>query len=290
MAQKFLSGLKVFDQANSRYLVNGKTFLLDDGLMAKIDAATFGMLPNSDIFFDKNGIYRREFDEKSQKVVNVKYPFLYTLPVKGSDVRFSNVNYRYLVYKNQVYDVADKAFYGTVAPDKVAKLLSTKLRLAKNNGKIEDRFDYDYNLYKTGGKIYAGTKEMHVDAATFALKDWLYKDKDHVYGFVHGGELSILEGVDAQTAVNRMGFIFDRNFVYLNNCKAIENSNAEILAVFSGRRPGCGLDMTPNSDFYLLRNDAGFWLVKTEESVTRRFLGKTLPADWHPNLKDFEVR
>lgn len=290
ISQQFLSKIKVFDHYNSRYLTDGKKFLDPTGFMAKIDAATFGLLPNSDLYFDKNGIYRNEFSEKLQKVVNVKYPFKYSLPVKASDIRFSQVNYRYLVYKNQVYDVADKEYYASVPSDKIAKLLTTNIRLIKLDGKTQDRFDYDYRLYKVGTKIYANGKDTGADAATFGLSNGLYKDKNHVYNFVHGGELSILDGIDAPSAVNRMGFIFDRNFVYLHGFRVIENSNAEILALFSGYRPGCGLDKTPNSDFYLLRNADGFWLVKTEVSVTKRFLGKTLPPDWHSTLTTFEVK
>jgi hypothetical protein len=32
------------------------------------------------------------------------------------------------------------------------------------------------------------------------------------------------------------------------------------LAVITGNRSSCGLDRSPSSDYYLLRNDEGYWL------------------------------
>lgn len=53
-----ISQFKVWEQVNSRFFSDGKHLYDNGGLCAdEIDVKTFSMLPKSDIFYDKNGIY-----------------------------------------------------------------------------------------------------------------------------------------------------------------------------------------------------------------------------------------
>lgn len=57
------------------------------------------------------------------------------------------------------------------------------------------------------------------------------------------------------------------------------------MAVFEGRRPGCGSDTTPSSDYYLFKNDEGYWIVYVSNEVKIRNLGIKLDDDMKRVLK-----
>ena len=268
-----LSRIKVWDQVNRGYFTDGtKVYAGTQSLQAYLDAKTFGMLPHSDFCYDKNGVYQQQYNEKTRTVDNVKFPFTYGQPV-SADNTFITDNSRYVIYDLQAYDPWDKKHY---------KLTREQVQLARNNkldlAQIDPEYAnlFDYKLYKHDGKIYCNGKDTGADAETFERLGGFYKDKNHVYRYLRGQQLDIIDGIDAASAQAMHYFIIDKNAVYLGHSKIIGSRDFEWLAVTTGRRPGCGLDKTPSSDYYLLRNAEGFWVALVSDTVKVNFLGKTL--------------
>ncbi|CAM3478772.1 hypothetical protein FLLO111716_13280 [Flavobacterium longum] len=268
-----LSRIKVWDQVNRAYFTDGKkVYAGTQYLQANLDAKTFGMLPHSDFCYDKNGVYQQQYNEKTKTVDNVKFPFTYGQPVSPENT-FITVNSRYIIYDLQAYDPWDKKHY---------KLTREQVQLARNNQLDVAQIDpayanlFDYKLYKHDGKIYCDGKDTGADAETFERLGGFYKDKNHVYRYLRGQQLDIIDGIDAASAKAMHYFIIDKNAVYSGHSKIIGSQGFEWLAVTTGHRPGCGLDKTPSSDFYILKNAEGFWVALVSDTVKINFLGRQL--------------
>ncbi|MFB9077179.1 energy transducer TonB [Flavobacterium procerum] len=145
-----------------------------------------------------------------------------------------------------------------------------------------DKTIIDYNFYKKNNRIYYHKKRTDFDAETFtpinkSLK--YYKDEDVVFYLNDKGILE-LNDVDVNSARVFNNFLMDKNYLYHENIKIIKSNGIELLAIFPGYRKGCGLDSQPGSNFYLFKNDEGFWLVKISNTISYRFLGKTFDRKW----------
>ncbi|MCT2561614.1 DKNYY domain-containing protein [Chryseobacterium herbae] len=288
--------LKAWGQVNSSYLSDGQSIWTADGKQdTDLDAKTFGMLPHSDFFYDKKGVYKKIYSEKLKKAVNEKFPFDYTDNVSEQNL-FITDNSWYIVYKNQAYDPWNNIIYKNLTDEQLATARQNTLNLSKEieNRKIEKQFSQ--NLYLADGKIYCHGEETDADAGSFTSvgANWnFYKDSKHVYRYIGYGEnskLTTIKGIDPQTVETFGNFLKDKDYIYSGNYKMIDNKNAQLLGVFTGYRPGCGLDKNPSSSYYLFRNDSGFWLVMISDKVVIRSLGMELPGGWHDGIKEFELK
>lgn len=267
------SRIKVWDQVNRAYFTDGtKIYSGSQYLQANLDTKTFGMLPHSDFCFDKNGVYEQRYNEKTKTVDNVKFPFTYGKPVTAENM-FITDNSRYVIYDLQAYDPWDKKYYKLTA-EQVRLARENQLDLAQINPEFQNLFDY--KLYRHDGKIYCDGKATTADAETFERLGGFYKDKEHVYQYMRGQRLEIIDGIDAASAKAMHYFIIDKNAVYSGHSKIIGSEGFEWLAVTTGRRPGCGLDKTPSSDLYILKNAEGFWVALVSDTVKINFLGRRL--------------
>ncbi len=261
--------IKAWDQANSRFISDGKMVYAGANYpFPEVDAKTFGMIPFSDWYFDKNGIYERVWNEKTQKSEAKKFPFVYTKKVSSKNT-FLGQSYRYLIYENQAYDLSKKKMY--------KNLSQTQINAAKNaktdifNSTVKKL--YEYQLYESDKKIYINGKETTADAETFERILNCYKDKNNVYTYYRSDKLIPIKGIDAQSVKPFFNFLADKDYIYSGVNKVIKNKNVEILAVITGNRPGCGLDTTPLSDYYFLKNDEGYWLALISDIVKIKYLG-----------------
>lgn len=264
--------IKVWDQANFSFISDGKMVYSGSNFpIIQVDAASFGLIPFSSYFFDKKGIYGYEWNEKQSKSDLVKLPFIYTQKVSLKN-SFYGYYYRYIIYENQAYDIYEKKIYQNLSPDQI--------NAAKNNQRINIPFVdkiakkkfYENHLYETNNKIHFNGKETIADTETFERILNFYKDKNNIYSLRYQ-ELLPVRGLDTKTVYSFFNFLADKNYIYSGTNKVIKNINVEILAIITGSRPGCGLDKTPSSDYYLLKNDEGYWLALISEKVKIKYLG-----------------
>ena len=70
--------------------------------------------------------------------------------------------------------------------------------------------------------------------------------------------------------------MMDKDYYYYGTTRLFKNKNVEVLACYTGYRMGCSQDRTPTTDYYLFKNDQGYWFVKLGDGDAICFLGKKL--------------
>ncbi|NDV69081.1 DKNYY domain-containing protein [Dysgonomonas sp. 25] len=306
-----LKNVKVWDQVNRAYVSDGvKVYITDakyhDGTLEdKLDAKSFGMLPHSDFCFDKNGVYEREYIEKEQKVILKKFPFKYTVPLTTENTFITDHNY-YIVYVNQAYNPWDDKIYFDLTDKEIEHVKQGGFLSDKKNVDVdEEATSLGYYYSRKGNTVwYMGRSELSgiEDVDSFEPINYHYsKDKKNVYflvqdyygdnGWVY--QMHPIPGADPATF--EVGVLtYDKENVYVGteNLTNISSRGIEFLAVFSGYRPGCGMDTTPSSNYIFLRNEDGFWVVASTYRMNEKqhiyYLGKTFNPKWNKVFEDFE--
>ncbi|WP_306350924.1 DKNYY domain-containing protein [Flavobacterium sp. '19STA2R22 D10 B1'] len=288
---KDFSNVKVWDQVNRTYVTDGiMVYYGNDQPEPDFDTKSFGMLPHSDFCFDKNGVYEREYIEKTGKVINSKFPFKYTTAVTDKNTFITN-NSRYIIYENHAYDPWDKELYENLSPEQIRLIKKDKLTLSKTEGNNESKIVFDYSLYKSEDKIYWKEKPTNADAKTFEQFGYYYfKDKNNLYSYSPNNGLLPMNGIDVKSVKDFNGLLMDKNYIYMGTNRIIKSENATLLAIFTGYRKGCGSDQVPGSNFYLFHNVDGYWLALISTTVKIRNLGTTLKPDWNKNNTNFELQ
>lgn len=150
----------------------------------------------------------------------------------------------------------------------------------------------EYLLYESNGKIYWNGKETIADAETFERFLGFYRDKNNLYRYIRDSGFHIIKElddknleIDIKTIGRSSAFFADKNYVYINTYRTIKNKDLELLVAFEGRRPGCGSDTTPSSDYYLFKNDEGYWIVYVSNEVKIKNLGYNLDEEFKKSIK-----
>jgi hypothetical protein len=293
IATRNIDKVKVWDQYNSHYATDGKTIYAGTGnIIIGLDAKTFGMIAVGDIFYDKNGVYRWRYDEVSQRSLPKKFPFKYTLPFNAKSITRGR-GYRYLIYGNQAIDLTDMSYYGNLTPQQLAQVTDVtdgNIILSKVNGVVSsDKIMFSPMVFKVGNSIYYNGKKTTADAMTFTNLGNFFKDKNHLY-YINANGFVKVRGIDIATAKPFNGFIRDKNYIFSGTTKVISADKAELLGIFTGYRKGCGSDTHPGSNFYLFKNNEGYWLAEISNTVVVRPLGSVLSKDWNSAISVLEVR
>ena len=278
VSKEELSSIRVF----TKFVVVGSTVYYEREPEKRYDAATFEVIPAHQYYqYDKKGIYNWDY----------KLPFRYTKrPEYGKNLFFIDEKDLF-IYENQAYyrDYEDSLYAKNLTSKQIEILKQGKTSLKDllsphpHKELLQKEQEYDYNLYKADGHIYIGEKlQKGVDAATFEyLTGYFYKDKNHVYYYDRwrGKEAHFLmvEGYDVATLKgDSNGFMMDKDYYYYGTTRLFKNKNVELLAVYTGYRMGCSQDCTPTTDYYLFKNDQGYWLAELGDENVIRFLGTEL--------------
>ena len=276
VSKEEFSSIRVF----TKFVVVGSTVYYEREPKERYDAATFGVIPGHYYYqYDKNGIYNWR----------KKLPFRYTKrPEYGKNLFYIDKK-RLFIYEDQAYyrDSGDSIYIKDLSSQQIEILkqgkTSLKDLLPPHKEPLQKKEKYDYNLYKVDGHIYIGEElQKDIDAATFEyITDYFYKDKNHVYYYDRwrGKEAHFLmvEGYDVATLKgDSNGFMMDKDYYYYGTTRLFKNKNVEVLARYTGYRMGCSLDRTPTTDYYLFKNDQGYWLAELGDENVIRFLGTEL--------------
>ena len=278
VSKEELSSIRVF----TKFVVVGSTVYYERKPEKRYDAATFEVIPAHQYYqYDKKGIYNWDY----------KLPFRYTKrPEYGKNLFFIDEKDLF-IYENQAYyrDYEDSLYAKNLTSKQIEILKQGKTSLKDllsphpHKELLQKEQEYDYNLYKADGHIYIGEElQKDIDAATFEyLTGYFYKDKNHVYYYDRwrGKEAHFLmvEGYDVATLKgDSNGFMMDKDYYYYGTTRLFKNKNVELLAVYTGYRMGCSQDRTPTTDYYLFKNDQGYWLAELGDENVIRFLGTEL--------------
>lgn len=204
-------------------------------------------------------------------------------PLRDVDVKNTNHISKtyYGVINDTLYFYKDKTPFSGLKPDKV-KALSSKLIVYN-----------DLILYK--GKQAVGL----LDAKSLTLVedrryDVIVKDKNGMYSIelpYNDSKCIVREYRNEQRIQNTYGgrgvVISSKNGALYNNDYLIAKADflkknnftsfkeLELVSIVSGYRMGCSQDTESASDFYILKNDKGFWSLKLSNENELNFIGTT---------------
>lgn len=229
-----LKNIRVWDQPNNLFYSDGQSIYASNGILQKnLDEASFGVLPQSTIFYDKNGCYRHQWDAEKQVSFNEKLAFNYGSAFSAE--KLSRTDY-YLVYDTDVYSWHTKEFH--------------------------------YNL--------SAEELQHVRTNHLLAADSIALIRHPAY-------------VDENTYFPNTPFILSETHILSGEKVLIGTENLQLLAIFSGYRPGCGSDPLPYTNLYFFKNNVGYWLIETVDDKAPQFLGPVFNKEWNPIFSDFEL-
>jgi hypothetical protein len=276
-----MTKIKVWQQVNSRFFSDGQ-HIYDAGVPVAadfdyVDAATFSMLPKSDICYDKDGIYHKEWDAKSKQVNFKKYPFTYKVPVTALNVAQSR-NYRFIIYSDQVYDLSENKVIIGLSKNELEKVESMQdnywrlslLELLKENIRF-----FGNGLIAKGNLIFYEDRLIQNISADFLsyLGNGYYKYKKLIY-FFNRGAFQPLLNVDIPTFKTTLVTTYDKNYVYVGSKPILKSKQIELLAILAGPMIG-GDEGFHYINYYLYKNYKGYW-VKSSDKSKISYIGKSL--------------
>lgn len=267
--------LKIWDWANTSFIFTGEKLFWNNIEVFNIDDRSFGVLKNADIFFDKNGIYEKKWNNGLFDFV--RFPFNYTEPVNEYNTSIKN---GYIIYTNQAYDSYKKILYENLTQSQLDKLGIENIGLIKINDVAETVIKYNYQVSKSENKVYWNDLETSADAHKFEPVPnsvYYFRDNSFVYQYTNKGLIPI-EDIDTKSVIEKYGFLIDKNFLYNSNSKIMKSKDIELLAIYGLNELECGVGASPYSNiYYLFKNVDGYWLVFNGESTKVKNLGRKIP-------------
>jgi len=285
---KNFNNIKIWEGSNKAYISDGICVYYGTKLQPDLDAKSFGIFPNSNFFYDKNGIYQQKYLAKENQTINEKFPFQYSKPVNKKTVSVTDF---YYIYDHQVYNPSDKKLYTNVSDDQISKLKTGKRFVPYEKEPVSD---YGQGFYLLNSKFYfKGTEVKGVDAPSLKYVDYTYRDKNHVYyvSSLPDGLFEIIPDADPQTfKLFTNGFCGDKNNLYYGMHKLISSRSIELLAIFWKGYLNVGKNDGYREFYrYFFKNEDGYWLITDEDKPVITFLGITFDEKWNKAFENFEL-
>jgi len=285
---KNFNNIKIWEGSNKAYISDGICVYYGTKLQPDLDAKSFGIFPNSNFFYDKNGIYQQKYLAKENQTINEKFPFQYSKPVNKKTVSVTDF---YYIYDHQVYNPSGKKLYTNVSDDQISKLKTGKRFVPYEKEPVSD---YGQGFYLLNSKFYfKGTEVKGVDAPSLKYVDYTYRDKNHVYyvSSLPDGLFEIIPDADPQTfKLFTNGFCGDKNNLYYGMHKLISSRSIELLAIFWKGYLNVGKNDGYREFYrYFFKNEDGYWLITDEDKPVITFLGITFDEKWNKAFENFEL-
>lgn len=144
--------------------------------------------------------------------------------------------------------------------------------------------NYDYNFYKKGNKVYCQGKLTAIDGYKFQ-QIWLnyYKNLSNVYYYTREVGLQRIPDINPASTAYFNFFIADKNYLYIKTSKVIERQNLKLISEYTGyKEPISSKNTDKNTyvNYYLYKNNKGYWIVKISNIISYNFLGKIYSPKW----------
>lgn len=270
------ASLKVWDHTNSSYLTDGKKLFYKNREIVDqdFDLPSFGTFGIADYCYDKNGIYTRFWDKDKNKVIYKKFPFKYSDPVNSTNTFISDGSSMYVFYKDQAYSESGNELFENLTQEQINLAKPLKMLLFNENGITKLSKGYDYLIRKVDDKIYWGQKDIGADGETFDMIGGFYnfyKDRNNVYQYSREEGFIPVKGIDVPSTEAFMGFLSDKDYIYINHQRIMKNKDPELVVVFQQYGEECGTGRSSvrrfAESYFLFKNREGYWMVKTGDTV-----------------------
>jgi len=140
-----LKNIRVWDQPSNLFYTDGKSIYAGNGILQEDrDAASFGVLAQSNIFYDKNGCYRHQWNAEKQTSYNEKLAFNYGSSFSAE--KLSRTDY-YLVYEAAVYSWHTKQFHHNLSAEELQRVHNNQLLAADSIALIRQPNAINKNTY-----------------------------------------------------------------------------------------------------------------------------------------------
>ncbi|MFS4471108.1 DKNYY domain-containing protein [Chryseobacterium sp. T20] len=271
------------------WITDGKKVFIHHSLLdeAQLDIPSFGVIDKQILYYDKNGVYERNYNTNTRTYSLKKIPFHYSTPPDNSNVFISDKMDEYIFYKDQAYN-KNTGLFENLTQGQIDMTKKREKDLIKINETVQFKNIYSMFLGQANDKIYWNNEETSADSKTFEkIKGTYgyYRDKNNVYLYSFGDGLIPIEGIDSGSVRLFNTFLADKDYIYTNNHRVIKSEKAELLAIYEGSWPMCGVGNPVSSTLYLFKNIEGYWLalisnknvevnnIKATDPSLKKFLG-----------------
>ena len=151
--------VKVWDQVNSLIISDGvHVYDLKRDDLSHMDAQSFGMIPNTDSWYDKNGIYSYYNHMDRMGPLILKYPFKYSPSVQNTKARQIG---GCMVYDHQAYNIEADTLYENVSDEQLHQLETKKPWMLYGKGPVKWITSF---IFISDNKVYNRTYHSHTTA------------------------------------------------------------------------------------------------------------------------------
>ncbi|SNR51424.1 energy transducer TonB [Flavobacterium sp. ov086] len=149
---------------------------------------------------------------------------------------------------------------------------------------VQDLIPYNYNFEKKVNQVYLEGQLIPIDGVDFQnIQDGYFKNRSSVYYYTREFGLQKIPDMDVASTKTFNSFIADKNFLYIKNSKVIGSGGLKLVSDYKSYKEAVSLKNTNNNsfaDYYLFKNNKGYWIIKVSDVVSYNFLGKTYDHKW----------
>jgi hypothetical protein len=149
---------------------------------------------------------------------------------------------------------------------------------------IPEAENYDYEFYKKDNRVYCKGKLTNINGNGFKKMGYgYYKNNTNVYYYTRELGLQRIIGIDLNSSRISNSFLVDKNQFYIRDTKVIGSQDLEFVSNYIGYkeaifRNGIFNDIYVN--YYLIKNNKGYWIVRASSNISYNFLGKIYDHNW----------
>jgi hypothetical protein len=150
---------------------------------------------------------------------------------------------------------------------------------------IPDAENYDYQFYKKNNRVYCQGELTNIDGNGFhAMEGYKYfKNNSNVYYYDGKLGLQKIPNIDVNSSRIIENFLVDNNYLYLKTVKTIGSQDLKLVSSYEWYKENISENDNSNNsyvDYYLFKNNKGYWIVKRSNVISYNFLGKIYNHKW----------
>ncbi|WP_281239108.1 energy transducer TonB [Flavobacterium praedii] len=150
---------------------------------------------------------------------------------------------------------------------------------------IPDADNYYYQFYKKNNRVYCQGELTNIEGNEFHAMEGYKYFKNNFNVYYYDGNLGLQEIPNINVNSSRIveNFLVDNKYLYLKTVKTIGSQGFKLVSSYKFYKEAIsGNDTSNNSyvEYYLFRNNKGYWIVKLSNVITYNFLGKVYNHKW----------